>query len=114
MSQKNCVLNKKYYAWPSYSAKNLNSAFQKYKSSVSPDVIERCDWMNKERQKVSPELMNLLYFTFFTGLAYQTEIASKGWNKLLYEDKSVGLLYYRDILEMILASTGWLSVFVSL
>ena len=43
MSQKNCVLNKKYYAWPSYSAKNLNSAFQKYKSSVSPDVIERCD-----------------------------------------------------------------------
>ena len=60
MSQKSCALNKQYCVGPSYSAKEINRNFQKYRSSFLPDVIESWGWMNKEPQKMSPELMNLL------------------------------------------------------
>ena len=40
MSQKSCALNKQYCVGPSYSAKEINRNFQKYRSSFLPDVIE--------------------------------------------------------------------------
>ena len=55
---------------------------------------------------MSPELNNFCSLHFLTGLADQSEVALRGWDKLLYEDKPVGSLCYGDILEVILVPTS--------
>ena len=63
--------------------------------------------LNEQRvTKMSLELIIFCSLHFLTGLADESEVALKGWDKLLYEDNPVGSVCYGDILEVILVSTG--------
>ena len=61
------------------------------------------------------ELMNFfVVYISSTDLTDQTEVVLKGWERLLYENKSVSPFVTGDVLDVILVTTGLLRVFASL
>ena len=73
--------------------KKINAVFQNYRASVLPTLFENWDTFSENIQE------NFIKFNdffcglhFLVGLADQTEIALKAWDKLLYDDRPIGSL----------------------
>ena len=73
--------------------KKINAVFQNYRASVLPTLFENWDTFSENIQE------NFIKFNdffcglhFLVGLADQTEIALKAWDKLLCDDRPIGSL----------------------
>jgi len=73
--------------------KKFNTIFQEYRCSVLPHVVT--GWKNLNalmKEKISKVNDFFCGMHFVVGLADQTEVALKVWDKLLYDDSPVGFL----------------------